>query len=448
MLAARTGNLPCAQKATAARPSPAKTAGTELGTDIGALTVQSLGQQLREVLPTRRLHSVSLCDHSGERAVAERRGASDPMSTPWWSRRSSCCPPRPHFRVTRWVSRTAAYALFLPVRAPTGDLVGIAMILADGKSVGDDTLERMTATPVRAIMQRLAVLLKPAALRSAAAASVPLELGEPAAARAAPTDMSPAEVNDVLEFELLPNEMPAPPARRAERASAAAAATRPASGRGTAATTSDMMNLEFVDLPVIDESAASDLAPAGVMPVADPVIPATKAAAPVATPVATAAAAPEHQPATTRRDDPRACGAGGIAASGQRSEPAARSAALRETARRRPDAPLPGDRAHVARYSATRRRSMHWSCSACWRGSPHTARPGTRSPPASPSTSRSRRSKTSASCRRSPPRSTPTASAPRRLGFEIAEALCTQRRAQVERFITQCEKLGAWVRDR
>ena len=31
------------------------------------------------------------------------------------------------------------------------------------------------------------------------------------------------------------------------------------------------------------------------------------------------------------------------------------------------------------------------------------------------------------------------------LGFEIAEALCTQRRAQVERFITQCEKIGAWV---
>jgi EAL domain-containing protein (putative c-di-GMP-specific phosphodiesterase class I) len=35
--------------------------------------------------------------------------------------------------------------------------------------------------------------------------------------------------------------------------------------------------------------------------------------------------------------------------------------------------------------------------------------------------------------------------APESLGFEIAEALCTQRRAQVERFITQCEKLGAWV---
>jgi EAL domain-containing protein (putative c-di-GMP-specific phosphodiesterase class I) len=30
-------------------------------------------------------------------------------------------------------------------------------------------------------------------------------------------------------------------------------------------------------------------------------------------------------------------------------------------------------------------------------------------------------------------------------GFEIAEPLCTQRRAQVERFITQCEKAGAWI---
>jgi EAL domain-containing protein (putative c-di-GMP-specific phosphodiesterase class I) len=31
------------------------------------------------------------------------------------------------------------------------------------------------------------------------------------------------------------------------------------------------------------------------------------------------------------------------------------------------------------------------------------------------------------------------------LGFEITEALCTQRRALVERFIIQCEKLGSWV---
>ena len=31
------------------------------------------------------------------------------------------------------------------------------------------------------------------------------------------------------------------------------------------------------------------------------------------------------------------------------------------------------------------------------------------------------------------------------IGYEIPEAVCTQRRAQVERFITQCDKLGSWV---
>jgi EAL domain-containing protein (putative c-di-GMP-specific phosphodiesterase class I) len=34
---------------------------------------------------------------------------------------------------------------------------------------------------------------------------------------------------------------------------------------------------------------------------------------------------------------------------------------------------------------------------------------------------------------------------PETLGFEITEALCTQRRAQVERFLAQCEKTGSWV---
>src|SRR4029077_20855072 len=58
-------------------------------------------------------------------------------------------------------------ALFLPVRAPGGNLVGIALILADSKSVGDDTIERVTAAPVRAIMQRLAVLMKPGAAHRA-----------------------------------------------------------------------------------------------------------------------------------------------------------------------------------------------------------------------------------------------------------------------------------------
>jgi EAL domain-containing protein (putative c-di-GMP-specific phosphodiesterase class I) len=31
------------------------------------------------------------------------------------------------------------------------------------------------------------------------------------------------------------------------------------------------------------------------------------------------------------------------------------------------------------------------------------------------------------------------------LGFEVAESLCAQQRAKVERFFSQCEKLGAWI---
>jgi EAL domain-containing protein (putative c-di-GMP-specific phosphodiesterase class I) len=430
-------------KATAARPSAAKTAGTELGTDIGALTVQALGQQLREVLPTRRLHSVSLCD-SQANVLWLSEGALGPDEHALVVEALELLSTETSLPCHEMGLDDGRLALFLPVRTPTADLVGIAMILADGKAVGDDTLERMAATPVRAIMLRLAVLLKPAALRSAAAASVPPELGEPAAARAAPTDMSPAEVNDVLEFELLPNEMPAPPARRAERASPAAAATRPASGRGTAATASDMMNLEFVDLPVIDESAASDLAPAGVMPVADPVIPAPKGAAPVATPVATAAAAPEHQPAATRVTTPAP--AAPVASPPAASDPNlllemlpfAKLRAGGQTRRFQVIARMsPGQRDPAALDALVLQRLVAWLAAhrAAWNSQPTSFTVNL-----SISTLEDERfvQKLAAALNS-------RGIGAETIGFEITEALCTQRRAQVERFISQCEKIGAWV---
>ena len=53
-------------KASAARPpalKPVPAAPAPARVEPGPATVESLGQQLRQVLPTRRLHSVSLCDH-------------------------------------------------------------------------------------------------------------------------------------------------------------------------------------------------------------------------------------------------------------------------------------------------------------------------------------------------------------------------------------------------
>ena len=64
-------------------------------------------------------------------------------------------------------------AIFLPIRAPQGDLVGVAMILADLKSVGDGVLEKILSPQVRPIMQKIAVLMR-AASRTNAEPSAPI----------------------------------------------------------------------------------------------------------------------------------------------------------------------------------------------------------------------------------------------------------------------------------
>ena len=51
-------------------------------------------------------------------------------------------------------------AILLAVRAPRGDLVGLAMILADPKSLkGEAPMQSVTA-PLRAALQKIAVLLR------------------------------------------------------------------------------------------------------------------------------------------------------------------------------------------------------------------------------------------------------------------------------------------------
>ena len=190
-----------AAKRNATPPTTAPAAPAAAAT--GPLTVESLGRQLREVLPTRRLQSISLCDHEA--------------NVLWLS--EGALGPDEHSMVTEALALLSAdtslpchetgledgrLALFLPVRAPNGEPVGIAMILADRKSVSDDTLERMTAAPVRAIMQRLAVLLKPSERRaSGSTARLPLlqladepEVAEavPPAARVAPVAAAAALV--------------------------------------------------------------------------------------------------------------------------------------------------------------------------------------------------------------------------------------------------------------
>ncbi len=395
------------QKATAARP-PANSPAVAVvaAAAAGPATLPSLGQQLREVLPPRRLHSVSLCDHEA--------------NVLWLS--EGALGPDEHGVVVEALEVLAAdtsspcheksledgrHALFLPVRAPRGNLVGIAMILADCKSVGDDTVERMTTAPVRAIMQRLAVLLKPGAARKAGdthaggTAAIPvLELA--AESVIAVAGISPEQVNDMLELELVHEDTPAPPASRLN-GSAGAAEIK---------SSSHMLSLEFIE----DAPAAAPRPPRAARPPAMPAQSAPPAAPAVVTaPVSDANLILEVLPFAKLR-------AGGQT---RRFQLVARTSA--REAQRDP----------AALDALILRRLLGWLAAhrTAWNSQPTSFTVNL-----SIATLEDERfvQKIAAALNAH-------GIAADTLGFEIAEALCTQRRAQVERFITQCDKLGAWV---
>ena len=499
-------------KATAARPPALKSvqaAPAPAPPEAATHTVESLGQQLREVLPTRRLHSVSLCDHEA--------------NVLWLS--EGALGPDEHALVIDALTLLAAdtslpchemgledgrLALFLPVRAPSAELVGIAMILADGKSVGDDTLERMAAAPVRAIMLRLAVLLKPN--DSGAASAAPLGLPAAAvpdlapimsAALPTPSLMSAEEVNDILEFELSPQDTPiAIPAARAPY-------SRPPRGAAGAGAPIEMVSLEFVG-----EAAAVVDAPADVE---EPPTPPPPAPVAVQTPPARVAR-PAPAPAAATRAPARARVAAAAPARPAPAPAAARAPAVPPTLMPAPAAarPAPAAPPPVAAAAARVAPAAPQASAAAVASPAVTPAPAPAAPAAMPLSTandpnlllevlpfaklraggQTRRfqvlARTSAAPRdpaaydalvlqrllawlaahRAAWNSQPTGFtvnlsiatlederfahkiaaalnshgiAAETIGFEIAEALCTQRRAQVERFITQCEKIGAWV---
>jgi EAL domain-containing protein (putative c-di-GMP-specific phosphodiesterase class I) len=393
------------QKATAARP-PAKSPALAAvpGAAAGPATLPSLGQQLRDVLPPRRLQSVSLCDHEA--------------NVLWLS--EGALGPDEHGVVVEALEVLAAdtsspchetsledgrHALFLPVRAPSGNLVGTAMILADCRSVGDDTIERVTTAPVRAIMQRLAVLLKPEAAQKAGdthagdTAPIPaLELTAksviaPAAPPPiAPAAISPEQVSEILELELVSE---ATPPGSDLNGSAEAAEIQSSSHR---------VRLEFIE----DAPAAAPNPPPAARPPAMPEEPAQGA-------VSDASLILEVLPFAKLR-------AGGQT---RRFQVVARTS------------PREAQRAPAALDALILQRLLGWLAAhrTAWNSQPTGFTVNL-----SIATLEDERfvQKIGAALNAH-------GIAAETLGFEIAEALCTQRRAQVERFITQCDKLGAWV---
>src|SRR6185437_11753599 len=124
-------------------------------------TAEALGWQLRAALPPIRLHSVSIYDSQGnvlwlsEGALGpdEHSLVLDALETLTAQNATSCCENK---------LEDGRVAAFLAVRAPQGHLVGLTMILGDLKSGGEGLMDRIMSAPIRTVMQKLAVLLRPA----------------------------------------------------------------------------------------------------------------------------------------------------------------------------------------------------------------------------------------------------------------------------------------------
>jgi EAL domain-containing protein (putative c-di-GMP-specific phosphodiesterase class I) len=438
----------------------------------GPLTVESLGQQLREVLPTRRLQSISLCDHEA--------------NVLWLS--EGALGPDEHSMVTEALALLSAdtslpchetgledgrLALFLPVRAPNGEPVGIAMILADRKSVSDDTLERMTAAPVRAIMQRLAVLLKPSERRASGnTARLPVlqladepeaaeDLGPPAA-RAAPVApaaapvaaaaappaspiISPREIDEILEFDVTA-EAVAPPAIAAAEAKELEFDGAPSAS----ADAPDMLDLDFE--PALPKGPAARGAVRTPAPLPAPASPRAPAPPPPPAPVARASAPPPRPiPAVVPAAAAPAPAAAPAAPLSTAMAPVASDPNLMlellpfiklraggQSRRFQVTARTSSQQRDPAAFDAlVLQRLLGWLAAhrAAWNSQPTSFTVNL-----SIATLEDERfAQKMAATLNSHGIAADT------IGFEIAEALCTQRRAQVERFITQCDKVGAWV---
>ena len=284
------------------------------------------------------------------------------------------------------------------VRAPTGQLVGVTMILADCKSIGEDTQERLLAAPVRAIMQRLAVLLKPAAARRGAAT---------------PELITPEQADDILEFEL-----------SSESASVPARHTNGSKVHSTIDAPSDMPSLEFL---ASEAAAASPTPPVAAAPPARRAAPAAQpppsAHREGVPPASEAAAAPQGDANLTLEVLPYA-----------KLRPGGQSRRFQIQAR---FSPRVAQCDPAVLDALILQRLVAWLAAhrTVWNSQPTTFTVGV-----SIGTLEDDHfaQKVAAALNAH-------GIAAETLGFEIAEALCTQHRAQAERFIAQCEKLGASV---
>ena len=419
------------QNALPARPSTGTPA-----TGAEPATAEALGRQLRAALPPIRLHSVSIYDSQGnvlwlsEGALGpdEHSLVLDALETLNGDNGKGCCENG---------LEDGRIAAFLAVRAPQGHLVGLAMVLADFKSSGEGLMDRIMSAPTRTILQKLAVLLRPAGsttvVLSLAADAVPATAAEPVAttasvpsqvaaapkstaARGAEDQLTARAVNDILEFELTDTPLLVSGRQGAAETQSVPALSQAAALNGHART-AESGSLRAPTLP-----SAADTTSARLLKQPSPATDTTSSRKLASSTTTGAARALSLDPALVTLE----------------MLPFVK---LRPGGRIRRFEVLPSTarelRDPAVLDSLAMQRLLAWlgAHRSAW-----TVEPASFTLNLSIATLEDEGFlKQVAAGLQS------NGIAPDTVGFEIAEPLCTQRRAQVERFMSGCEKLGCFV---
>lgn len=144
------------------RAQPVERAKTERPppTERERVTPEMLGRELREALRQIRVHAISIhndeCDvlwlSEGVLGPDEHSAALEAMGAFGLERQ------RQYADFDLGDGRSAA---FFPARSPYGEVLGLAMVIADTKSLENGGGDRLGTADVRAILQRLSVVLRP-----------------------------------------------------------------------------------------------------------------------------------------------------------------------------------------------------------------------------------------------------------------------------------------------
>jgi len=237
---------------------PLPSAKAALKTSIDeTVTAETLGRQLRAALPPMRVHSVSIYDGAGDVLWLSEGALGPDEHSVVIEGMETLRSAESNLILTRTLDDGRS-AILLAVRAPRGDLVGLVMILADPKSLkGEAPMQSVTA-PLRATLQKIAVLLRKKSGNTGATSAVAkIDLATDSGSIAVPDDLAlttgplpvlavahpetngqvftPKNTDDFLTFELMPElsatppkvQLKAPPVALAQPGASAAAHPQP-----------------------------------------------------------------------------------------------------------------------------------------------------------------------------------------------------------------------------